>query len=214
MRRAFRLVRGSCTLLGILLLAVSFTPLTPMVASRLSVDWYQGDADVLVVLGGSMLVDGTGPQASLGYDSYLRCTYAVWNMQQHRYKYVVLSGPDGLAETMAAFLAAHGAKPDQLLIENAARTTSQNAEFVKNILDRQAGLPSHPKIAILTSDYHSHRAQLVFLHFGLPVRVIPVPDAGKRGQFIRLRWGALIDEMEELIKFGFYQLSGQLAVIV
>jgi uncharacterized SAM-binding protein YcdF (DUF218 family) len=214
MRRAFRWVRVSCTLLGLLVLAVSFTPLVPMVASRLSVDWYQGDADVLVVLGGSMLVDGTGPQASLGYDSYLRCTYAAWNLQQHRYAYVVLSGPDGLAEAMAGFLAARETKSDRLLMENAARTTSQNAAFVKKILDHQIGLPPHPKIALLTSDYHSRRAQLGFQHLGMPVRVIPVPDAGKRGQFIRLRWSAFLDEMEELVKCGFYQLSGQLSAIV
>jgi uncharacterized SAM-binding protein YcdF (DUF218 family) len=210
MRRALRLVKALCALLGLLMLVVSLTPLVPLAASRLAVDWYQGDADVLVVLGGSMLVDGTGPRASLGYDSYLRCTYAVWNLQQYRYTYVILSGPDGLAEAMANFLAWRGAKPERLLIENAARTTSENAQFVKNILDRQGGLPPHPKIAILTSDYHTLRAQLVFRHVGMPVRVIPVPDAGKAGQSIRLRWNAFLEEMEEIVKFAFYKLSGKM----
>jgi uncharacterized SAM-binding protein YcdF (DUF218 family) len=210
MRGAFRFLRVCCTLLGLLVLVVSFTPLVPALAKRLSVDWYQGDADVLVVLGGSMLVDGTGPQATLGYDSYLRCTYAAWNMQQYRYTYVVLSGPDGLAETMAKFLANRGVKPEQFLIENAAHSTAENAAFVKKILDHQAGLPPHPKIAILTSDYHSLRAQLVFQHIGMPVRVIPVPDAGKRGQSIKLRWNAFVDEAEEMAKFAFYKVTGKL----
>jgi uncharacterized SAM-binding protein YcdF (DUF218 family) len=193
--------------LGLLVLVVSLTPLTPELVKHMSADWYQGNADVLVVLGGSMLVDGTGPEAALGYDSYLRCTYAAWNMQRYRYTYVVLSGPDGLAEAMARFLQLRGAKPGQLLTENAARSTEENALFVKKILDHQPGLAQHPRIAILTSDYHSLRAKLVFQHLGIPVRVIPVPDAGKRGQFIRLRWGAFEDEMEELGKFGFYKLS-------
>ena len=199
-----------CTLLGLLVLLVSFTPLVSMAARRLPVDWYQGDADVLVVLGGSMLVDGTGPQATLGYDSYLRCTYASWIMQRYRYQYVVTSGADGLARTMAKYLAAQGARPEQLLIENAAHSTFENALFVKKILDYQVGLPEHPKIAVLTSDYHSRRAQQVFQHLGMRVRMVPVPDLLKRAEFVRLRWNAFLDLSEEMVKTGLYKLSGKI----
>jgi uncharacterized SAM-binding protein YcdF (DUF218 family) len=210
MRRLLRLFRILCTLLGLLVLAVSVTPLVSWAVPHLAVDWYDGDADVLVVLGGSMLRDGTGPQATLSYDSYLRCTYASWMLQSHRYTYVVLSGPDGVAETMADYLGARGAEPEQLLIENSARTTSQNAEFVKKILDHQPGLPPHPKIAILTSDYHSLRARLVFQHYGMPVRVIPVPDLSKRAGFPTQRWDAFLDLTEEVVKIGFYKLTGKI----
>lgn len=210
MRLFFQLVRFCCTLLGLLVLVVSLTPLVVWISHKMAVDWYEGDADVMVVLGGSMLVDGSGPQATLGYDSYLRCAYATWSIQRHRYRYVVLSGPEGLAQAMAGYLAAHGAKPEQLLIENAARTTYQNAEFVKTILAHQAGLPANPSIAILTSDYHARRARRVFEHMGLAVRVIPVPDAAKRGQFISQRWGAFLDEAGELLKYGYYKLRGRI----
>lgn len=210
MRRFFRLAFTLCALLGFLVLCVSFTPLVSSAASQLSVDWYQGDADVLVILGGSMLVDGVGPQATLGYDSYLRCVYSSWSLQRYRYKYVVLSGPEGLAETMARYLIAHGARPEQLLIENAAHTTMENAVFVKKILDHQPDIPKNVKIAVLTSDFHSLRASLVFRRLGIPVRLIPVPDLGKRAQTVALRWNAFLDLTEELIKIGFYKVSGKI----
>jgi uncharacterized SAM-binding protein YcdF (DUF218 family) len=157
-----------------------------------------------------MLVDGTGPNATLGYDSYLRCVYASWNIQRYRYTYVAVSGPDGLAEAMAKYLAENGAKPEQLLIENAARTTFQNAEYVKKILDAQHGIPPHPRIVILTSDYHTRRAQRVFEHLGMPVGVIPVPDAAKRANFFTQRWDAFLDLSEELMKDCFYRLNGKI----
>jgi len=205
----FRLLRALCILLGILLLAVSFTPLVAWMSRNLAVDWFQGDADVLVVLGGSMLVDGTGPQATMGYDSYLRCTYASWILQRYHYSYIVLSGPDGLAQAMAEYLASHGVK-QPLLIENSARTTSQNAEFVKKILDHQPGLPPHPSIVILTSDFHTRRARRVFEHWGMPVRVIPVPDVNKRLSFPAQRWTAFLTLADEYVKFAGYKLEGKI----
>jgi uncharacterized SAM-binding protein YcdF (DUF218 family) len=192
-----------------LMLMVSFTPLVAWMMRDWAVDWYQGDADVLVILGGSMLVDGTGPTATLGYDSYLRCNYALWMLQRYRYSYVVLSGADGMAETMAKYLTAHGVK-QSLLVENSARSTLQNAEFVKKILDHQAGLPPRPKIVILTSDYHTRRARLVFEHAGMPVRVIPVPDINKRLAFPAQHWAAFLTLAEEYLKFGGYQLKGKI----
>jgi len=204
-----RLPRAFCMLLGILLLAVSFTPLVAWMSSYLEVDWFQGNANVLVVLGGSMLVDGTGPRATMGYDSYLRCTYASWILQRDHYSYIVLSGPDGLAQAMAEYLAAHGVK-EPLLTENSARTTWQNAEFVKKILDHQPGLPVHPTIVILTSDYHSRRARLVFEHWGMPVRVIPVPDVNKRQAFPAQRWSAFLTVVDEYVKLAGYKLEGKI----
>jgi uncharacterized SAM-binding protein YcdF (DUF218 family) len=210
MRRLFSLARICCTLLGLLLLVISFTPLVSWVARNVAVDWYDGEADVLVVLGGSMLVDGTGAQATLGFDSYLRCAYASWNLQHHSYRYIVVSGPNGLATAMAQYLMFRGTKRSQILLETAAQTTAQNAEFVKNILDRQHDLPPHPVIAILTSDYHTRRARKVFEHAGIPVRVIPVPDLAKRDTSITGRWNAFLDLSQEFAKDGFYKLSGKI----
>jgi uncharacterized SAM-binding protein YcdF (DUF218 family) len=210
MRHLLRLSGTLCALLGVLLMLVSFTPLVSWLVAGMAVDWFEGDADVLVVLGGSMLVDGTGPQATLGYDSYLRCSYASWMLRRYRYSYVVLSGPDGLAENMARYLASQTEGRPHLLIENSARTTFENAEFVKNILDRLGNLPAHPTIAILTSDYHTRRARLVFERQGMLVRVIPVPDVAKRLHFPAQRWGAFLALADEFMKDGLYKLQGKI----
>jgi uncharacterized SAM-binding protein YcdF (DUF218 family) len=210
MRSLFTFARVTCTMLGLLVLVVSLTPLVAWLAHRMAVDWYEGDADVLVVLGGSMLVAGTGPQATLGYDSYLRCVYASWYIHRFRYTYIVVTGSDGLGDAMAQFLENRGVKPGQILIENAARTTYQNAEFVQKILAHQSGLPAHPEIAVLTSDYHTRRSLLVFKHQGMPVHMIPAPDAAKRAGDIRQRWGACQDMADEVLKDGYYKLTGKL----
>lgn len=203
-------IRWFCAAVTIVVLLVSFTPVVPFAAGHLATDWYQGDADVLIVLGGSMLVSGTGPNATLGYDSYLRCVYAWWSIQRFKYKYIVVTGNDGMAEAMAAFLRGKGVDPNSILIENRADTTFQNAEFSKNLLQAQAHLPPHPRIAILTSDYHCRRARLVFQHIGLNVRVIPVPDLLKQAYSPSARWAGFFLLTEELGKYVIYGLNGKL----
>jgi uncharacterized SAM-binding protein YcdF (DUF218 family) len=210
MLRLLKVALACCTLLGILVLAVSFTPMVQWMARDQALEWFDGDADVLVVLGGSMLVDGAGPRAAMGYDSYLRCTYASWMIQRHRYAYVIVSGPDGLADAMASFLINRNAKTIPVLRENAAKSTSENAEFVRKILDHQPGLPSRPLIAILTSDYHCRRAQQVFQHWGMPVHVIPVPDAAKSADFPLQRWTTCLTLCDERVKYAFYKLNGRI----
>lgn len=210
MVRFFKLFWAVCAVAGLLVLLVSFTPLVSWLARDIADDWYEGDADVLVVLGGSMLVDGRGPQGTMGWDSYLRCVYASWALKQHRYRYVVTSGPDGLGEAMARYLALQGTDAKTLLIEGAARTTTENAEFVKKILDRQAGVPAHPLIAVLTSDYHTRRARLVFAHAGMPVRMIPVPDLAKRDSSVGSRWTAFLDLVSEFAKTAGYKVRGRI----
>jgi uncharacterized SAM-binding protein YcdF (DUF218 family) len=193
-----------------LVLIVSFTPLVPFSAGLLATDWYEGDADVLIILGGYMLVPGTGPNATLGYETYLRCVYAWWNIRRFHYRYIVVSGFDGMAEAMAAFLRDKGVDPGTILLENKAESTYQNAEFVKNLLQKQANLPPHPTLALLTSDYHARRARLVFQHAGLPVRVIPVPDLLKQSNSPAARWAGFLTLTEELLKYPLYAVEGKL----
>jgi uncharacterized SAM-binding protein YcdF (DUF218 family) len=198
-------------LVGLVLLLVTFVPAaTEWMVRPLEVDWYSGDGDVLVILGGAMLVDGAGPQSVLGYDSYLRCAYASGYLRQYRYKYVVLSGPDGLAESMARFLEMRGVRVDQMLIENSARTTEQNAEFVKKILEHQTGLPTHPVVAVLTSDYHTRRARLVFERQGMAVRAVPVPHVNKELGSVEMRWDAFLTVTTEFAKLAGYKLEGKI----
>jgi uncharacterized SAM-binding protein YcdF (DUF218 family) len=205
-----RISRVFCALVTALVLIVSFTPLVPFCAGLLATDWYEGDADVLIVLGSYMLAPGTGPNATLGYETYLRCVYAWWNIRRFHYRYIVVSGSEGMAEAMAAFLREKGVDPATILLENKAESTYQNAEFVKNLLAKQAHLPPNPRLALLTSDYHCRRARLVFQHAGMPVRVIPVPDLLKQANSPAGRWAGFLTLSEELLKYPLYAVEGRL----
>ncbi len=165
----------------------------------LETDWYEGDGDVLVVLGGSMLVPGTGPNATLGYDSYLRSVYAGWYLKRYNFRFVVVSGADGLAQAMAKFLTASGVPESSILLESKSHTTYENALYVKALLQQHSLLAPDSRIVILTSDYHSWRASQVFNYCGVRVRTTPVPDVTKRSGSLPYRLS------------GFFTIAGELA---
>jgi uncharacterized SAM-binding protein YcdF (DUF218 family) len=209
-RRLARIFQAFCVGVTLLMLLVAFTPMVPLAAGELATDWYEGDADVLIVLGGSMLVAGTGPDATLGYESYLRCVYAWWNIQRFKYSYVVVTGDNGLAETMAAFLRERGVDAKCILLENRAKSTYENALFVKKLLEDRVQLPPHPRLVLLTSDFHSRRAKLVFEHAGLHVKAIPVPDVSKQPDSPTARVAGFFTITGELAKYFYYAAKGRL----
>src|SRR5579863_1886232 len=100
-RKALVVLIAALTLLGSLLAVVTFTPVVRWAASGMQQSWYDGNGEVLVVLGGSMLVPGAGPDAAMGDDTYLRCVYASWVLKRQSFHYTIVSGGDGLAHTMA-----------------------------------------------------------------------------------------------------------------
>lgn len=209
-RRLWKTVRVLCVLVTVLLCVVTFTPLVPAIAGRLATDWYDGDGDVLVVLGGSMLVSGTGPRASLGYDSYLRTIYASWVLHARRYPWVVVSGGGGLAQGMGDVLAQSGIPRTSILEEAQSQSTFENASCVKDLLQRHNLLAPARKIVILTSDYHSWRARRVFEKQGMHVRVIPVPDVTKQSSSKIYRWQGFFVLLNEFGKDAVYAVMGRL----
>jgi uncharacterized SAM-binding protein YcdF (DUF218 family) len=179
-RRVLRWAQWACACIGAGWLLITFTPIVKYVAGKLAIDWYEGNGDVLVVLGGSMLVPGTGPQATIGYDTYLRTAYAAWMLKAFKFQTVIVSGGGGLAEGMAKFLNGQGVPASSILLEPRSQSTAENALYVKRLLQQQ-GIPiASSTIVIVTSDYHSFRARLLFKHYGIPVRVMPAPDVVKR----------------------------------
>ena len=209
-RRLLKTVRIICILVTVFLCVITFTPLVPAIAGRLATDWYEGDGDVLVVLGGSMLVSGTGPRASLGYDSYLRVVYASWVLQTHSFPWVVVSGGSGLAQRMGDFLAENGFPRTSILEETQSHSTFENASYVKDLLQRRKLLLPTKKIVILTSDYHSWRARRVFDKQGMHVRVIPVPDVGKLSSSRIYRWQGFFTLLNEFGKDAAYAVMGRM----
>ncbi len=197
------------TTIGALFLIVVLTPVIALTTEVTEPDWYSGNGEVLVVLGGSMLVSGTGPQATLGYDSYLRCVYAAWIFRSHKFRYVVVSGGDGLANAMAKYLIDNGVDSRAILTERSAMTTLENAEFTHRILLAKYHRRKIPMVVLLTSDYHAWRAKRTFQRNGVAARTIPIPDLIKRSSSYAYRPMGAFTLFSEWAKDIFYIASGR-----
>lgn len=200
----------SAICLIIILAIIFFTPIVKWAAEKLAVDWYDGDGDVLVVLGGAMLVPGIGPRAALGYDSYLRGVYAGWVLRRFRFPLVVTSGAEGLAEGLANLLQAEGVPRNLIALERRSHTTAENALYVKQLLEQRSIPISTSRIVVITSDFHCVRARATFAKQGLKVRVIPVPDVAKRWGYMPYRLEGFVTVAQELCKGAFYWVSGEM----
>jgi uncharacterized SAM-binding protein YcdF (DUF218 family) len=209
-RTIVQVARVCAACVTILLLLIFFTPVVRWAAEWLTVDWYEGDGDALVVLGGSMLVPGTGPGATLGYDSYLRTVYAGWILSTYHFPVVVVSGAGGLAEAMAKLLLSQGVPERTILLESWSNSTSENAQYVKRLLQQHSVPLNDSRIVIVTSDYHCRRARAVFAKCGLHVRVMPVPDVIKRSGSIAYRLQGFVTIATELAKGLQYRLTGRI----
>jgi len=184
------------------LLIVLFTPLVPHTATGMAIDWYDGDADVLVVLVGSSVY--LNSQTLLGEDSYLRTLYACARLSARRSRYVIVSGTPG-AGAMSQLLRCQCPGQFEIIEDDASHSTRESAVRVQQIVQQLPG-PKH--VVILTSDYHSFRAARAFHRVGLPVRTEPVPDIAKRSSSRLYRvqgFGALVIEM---VKIADYWLHG------
>jgi uncharacterized SAM-binding protein YcdF (DUF218 family) len=209
--RLVRKVTASILLtLGASFCIVTFTPLVKLIVQATDQDWYGGKGQVLVVLGGSMLVPGTGTDATLGHDTYLRSVYAAWIMQRQSFRFVVVTGDSGAAEQMARFLGSNGVAESAILIENRAASTYENALYTRRLLEERYGVSRVPEVVVLTSDYHSWRARRVFQHLGFRTQTIPVPDILKRSSFWQERWPAFLLVLSEFGKDVVYAATGKI----
>jgi len=210
LRTVRRIATSLLLTIGIAFCVVTFTPLVRLLVEATEPAWYSGSGEVLVVLGGSMLVPGTGADATLGHDTYLRCVYAAWALQRRSFHAVVVTGDFGTAEGMAHFLIDHGAPADSILIENEAKSTYENALYTRRLLGERYGTSHIPEVVILTSDYHAWRACRVFEHLGLHPRAIPVPDILKRFGSPLDRWPDFLLLLSEFSKDLAYEATGKL----
>lgn len=201
MRRARLIACGASIGVTIILLIILFTPLVPSTATRLAVDWYDGDADAVVILAGTTLTFGS--QTVLGEDSYLRTIYGCLRIASRPAKYVITSGAGGAAEAMASLLRARCPGAFVIIEDGTSRSTRDSALRVQQIV-RQ--LPDVSRVVVVTSDFHSFRASRAFRRAGLAVRTEPVPDIAKRSssRLFRLQgFGALAVEMMKVVEYWF-----------
>jgi uncharacterized SAM-binding protein YcdF (DUF218 family) len=200
-----KVIRGTwfaLALLGLLFVLVTVTPVTHWWATLLAGRWQAASGDVLIVLGGSVLEDGT-----IGGSSYWRGVYAARAWQAGHFSMVVVAGGGGerrpVAEAMREFLEYQGVPADAILVELRSTTTRENAIYTKELL---AGVPGRK--VLVTSDYHMFRARRAFEKAGLEVTPMPYPDVRKRVTRWRGRWPAFLDLLVETAKVAYYYARG------
>jgi len=90
-----------------------------------------------------------------------------------------------------------------VVVEDAAKSTHENALYVARLLSREAGSK-----VLMTSEYHMFRAVRTFRKAGLEVSPRPIPDALKRyGNYFKV-WSAFVDEANESVKIVYYACRG------
>ena len=193
-----RIIRPVLTALGALLAIVHTTPLVHWWAQALSTQWNEPRGQVLIVLAGSVLGDGT-----MGDSTYWRMVYASRAWRQAHFREVLLcGGPTDapVARSMRSFLIAEGVPPEAIRIETASTTTRENGINAAALL---ANSPPGERM-LLTSDFHMLRSSLVFRKAGVAVTTHPIPDAMKRAARWEGRWPAFLDVVRETVKLGYY----------
>ena len=201
MRRIVRAAVNGLAALGLLVVLVTVTPLTPWWAARLAGPWTDPKGDTLIVASGSILGNGM-----IGESSYWRSIYAALIYRQGGFREVVVSGggePAPIAVPIADYLVSQGVPRDRIRLETQSRTTRENALNVTALLAGAAG-----RNVLLTSDYHMYRAYRTFRKAGLEVETAPFPDAGKRGSSWQGRWPAFMDLVVESAKILYYRVRG------
>jgi uncharacterized SAM-binding protein YcdF (DUF218 family) len=145
------------------------------------------EAEALVVLGGGVFpADGTRPQPELAPDSVYRCLRAAELYRQRRLPVLVSGGeadPNGpwpaVAPPMRDFLITLGVRPEDLIVEDASRTTYENAVACQRLL-AERGLN---RVVLVTDAHHLWRSVACFRRQG-----IVVVSAGCRYRATRFEW--------------------------
>ena len=147
MKKTLRFARNSLVAFGLLFIFVTVTPLVPWWTRRLAGPWDDPRGDILIVLGGSMLEDGT-----LGTSSYWRALYGVRVWRQDHFREIFISGgteANPVAGHMRDFMVFLGVPASIVRIEAESRSTRENALFAQKLLAESPG-----RKVLLTSDYH------------------------------------------------------------
>lgn len=205
--RGGRALRDTLALGGAFFLLVIHTPVAEYLARPLLVRPDVDRADGAVVLGGGLFPNGTLTPASLE-----RTLYALSLHRRGLVPRLIFSGgvtgeaprPEG--EVMAEFARAMGVPGDAIVVEQASRTTYENAVETAKLL-RERGLR---RVLLVTDPTHMYRSQLAFQRQG--VQVLPAPTRTREalrytpGGRLALFYGAL-HEYGGLI---YYKIRGRI----
>jgi uncharacterized SAM-binding protein YcdF (DUF218 family) len=201
MRHVWRGLCGLAAATGFLFFAVSAAPwVTEFLGQSLSGAWHDPQGDVLIVLGGGVLEDGT-----VGESSYWRAVYAARLWRRHPFRKILFCGASA-AVPMRDFALALGVPADRMETEDRSTSTREDVREAKRWLDQ---LPQPPRgVMLLSSDFHMYRSVRLFQKLGVSVIPHPVSDVRKRARRWTSRWPAFLDAMLEIGKIGYYQSRG------
>jgi uncharacterized SAM-binding protein YcdF (DUF218 family) len=109
-----------------------------------------------------------------------RITHALQLYRMGKIKKILITGGQGLnpvnsqteAETLERFLLMTGVPSEDILIEDQAKNTAQNAQFSKDFLDKN-GIDSSQEFVLITSAFHMYRAKACFDKVGLKTETFP-----------------------------------------
>jgi len=193
-----RLLLNMLAGLGALLAIASLTPVDSWWAKALAKPWDDRHGDVLIVLTGDVIGDNM-----IGQTSYWRSVYAVLTWREGGYRRLVLSGDDLTTRLMLDFLVFQGIPRDAILLENRSANTHESAINTAGLLRTVPG-----QYELLTSDYHMCRAWHAFRNAGVQTTGRPFPDALKRANSLRARWGVFCDLATETAALAWYKWRG------
>jgi uncharacterized SAM-binding protein YcdF (DUF218 family) len=199
--RFLEVLRGILCLSGLLLVVVTFTPLTLWWGRALSGTWTEdaGDAgDVLIILGADDPTAGI-----IGRASYWRTVYAARAWESVRFKLVVVSGGNGVAESIRELLVCRGVPAGSIQAETRSTSTRENALFTRDLVAHHEG-----RKVLLTSDYHMYRASRAFQKAGVDVIPRPLPDVLKHANRWENRWNMFLVLVVETGKIAGYWMKG------
>ncbi len=197
-RRAWIVARAGLATIGLLVLLVSFTPLTGWWLRALAGPWTDAPGDVLIVPGAEAL-----PEGVVGPGTYWRTVYAGRIWRAGGVREIVVSGADPVASSMALLLESMGVARDAIVTENRSTSTRENALNTASLLASTPG-----RKVLVTSDYHMFRAIRVFRRAGVDVQPRPIPDLMKMDGRWYYRWQVFLMLAVETGKIAYYEARG------
>ena len=151
--------------------------------------------DVGIVLGGFSNFDIDAIDDRLNFNQAVnRLTDAVVLYKKGLVKKLLITGGDGNligrkspeAEKTEPFLLQMGVRQEDILLENAARNTHENAVFTKQLLDSQR--LTNAKLLLITSASHMPRSIGCFKKVGLDITPFPAHFIGEKSNWKTSHW--------------------------
>nr|WP_237701555.1 YdcF family protein [Algoriphagus machipongonensis] len=109
-----------------------------------------------------------------------RITHALQLYRMGKIKKILITGGQGLnpvnpqseAELLQRFLIMTGVPPEDVMIEDKAKNTAQNAQFTKTFLEEK-GINIDQEFLLITSAFHMYRSKGCFDKVGLKTETFP-----------------------------------------